>query len=53
MERFGYVRASSIAEAVALLNEPGVRSRPLAGGTDLVLITRAEPSLCDRVVDIT
>ena len=53
MERFGYTRAASIAEAVTLLNEPGVRSRPLAGGTDLVLITRAEPSLCDRVVDIT
>ena len=53
MERFGYVRASSIAEAVTLLNEPGVRSRPLAGGTDLVLLTRAEPSLCDRVVDIS
>jgi len=53
MERFSYVRAASTAEAVTLLNEPGVRSRPLAGGTDLVLITRAEPSLCDRVVDIT
>ncbi len=53
MERFGYVRAASIAEAVTLLNEPGVRSRPLAGGTDLVLLTRAEPSLCDRVVDIS
>lgn len=53
MERFGYVRAASTAEAVALLNEPGARSRPLAGGTDLILITRAEPSLCDRVVDIT
>jgi len=53
MERFGYVRASSITEAVSLLNEPGVRSRPLAGGTDLVLLTRAEPSICDRVVDIS
>jgi len=53
MERFGYIRAASISEAVILLNEPGVRSRPLAGGTDLVLIARAEPSLCDRVVDIT
>ena len=53
MERFGYVRAGSIAEAVTLLNEPGVRSRPLAGGTDLVLLTRAEPSICDRVVDIS
>ena len=53
MERFGYVRATSIAEAVALLNEPGIRSRPLAGGTDLVLLTRAEPALCNRVVDIS
>jgi len=53
MERFSYVRAASSAEAVALLNEPGVRSRPLAGGTDLVLLTRAEPSICDRVVDIS
>lgn len=53
MERFAYSRAGTIAEAVRLLNEPGVRSRPLAGGTDLVLLTRAEPSLCDRVVDIS
>jgi CO/xanthine dehydrogenase FAD-binding subunit len=53
MERFGYVRAGSIAEVVTLLNEPGVHSRPLAGGTDLVLLTRAEPSICDRVVDIS
>jgi len=53
MERFGYIRAASFAEAVSLLNEPGWRSRPLAGGTDLVLLTRAEPSLCNRVVDIS
>jgi CO/xanthine dehydrogenase FAD-binding subunit len=53
MERFSYIRATSTAEAITLLNEPGVRSRPLAGGTDLVLITRSEPSLCDRVIDIT
>jgi CO/xanthine dehydrogenase FAD-binding subunit len=53
MERFSYVRAASVAEAVALLNEPGIRSRPLAGGTDLVLLTRAESTLCDRVVDIS
>jgi CO/xanthine dehydrogenase FAD-binding subunit len=53
MERFSYVRATSIAEAAALLNEQGIRSRPLAGGTDLVLLTRAEPALCNRVVDIS
>lgn len=53
MERFGYVRAANTAEAVALLNEPGVRSRPLAGGTDLLLLLRTDPPMCDRVVDIT
>lgn len=52
MERFSYVRAESIPQAVALLNTPGVRSRPLAGGTDLVLLLREEDA-CDRVVDIT
>ena len=40
MERFSYVRAESIPQAVALLNAPGVRSRPWAGGTDLVLLLR-------------
>jgi CO/xanthine dehydrogenase FAD-binding subunit len=53
MERFSYVRAETVAQAVALLNTPGVRSRPLAGGTDLVLLLREERDLCDRVVDIT
>jgi CO/xanthine dehydrogenase FAD-binding subunit len=52
MERFGYVRAASINEAVTLLNEGGITSRPLAGGTDLVLISRQE-KVCDRVVDIS
>jgi CO/xanthine dehydrogenase FAD-binding subunit len=53
MQRFTYVRPSSITEAVSLLNEPGLRNRPLAGGTDLVLLARHDPALCDRVVDIT
>jgi CO/xanthine dehydrogenase FAD-binding subunit len=53
MERFSYVRAESIPHAVALLNEPGLRCRALAGGTDLVLLMREERDLCDRVVDIT
>ncbi len=52
MERFGYVRAESIPQAISLLNSPGTRSRPLAGGTDLLLLLREEQS-CDRVVDIT
>jgi xanthine dehydrogenase iron-sulfur cluster and FAD-binding subunit A len=42
MDRYQYVRAKTIAEAVALLNTPGMVSRPLAGGTDLVLLMRHE-----------
>lgn len=53
MQRFGYVRAEGIPHAVALLAEPGVRSRVLAGGTDLLLLLREEQEACDRVVDIT
>jgi CO/xanthine dehydrogenase FAD-binding subunit len=53
MERFIYCRASSVPEALALLNEPGIRSRPLAGGTDLVLLLREPPPVCDRVIDIS
>jgi CO/xanthine dehydrogenase FAD-binding subunit len=53
VERFGYVRASTISEAIALLNEPELKSRPLAGGTDMVLLLRADPPVCDRVVDIS
>lgn len=52
-DRFEYRRAASVAEAVRLLNEPGVRARVLAGGTDLVLLMKEERDLCDRVVDIT
>jgi CO/xanthine dehydrogenase FAD-binding subunit len=52
MEHFRYFRAASIAEAVNLLNEPGVSSCPLAGGTDLLLLAR-HGRICDRVVDIT
>ena len=53
MERFSYVRAENVPHALALLNEPGLRSRVLAGGTDLLLLARSEPDLCDRVVDIS
>ena len=52
-DRFEYRRAGSVAEAVRMLNEPGVRARALAGGTDLVLVLKEERDLCDRVVDIT
>ena len=53
MAQFSYVRAGQVGEALALLNQPGYTSRPLAGSTDLMLLLRNRPDLCDRVVDIT
>jgi len=53
MQKFDYVRAGHITDAVSLLNEPGVKSRPLAGGTDLVLLLRLNEAVIDRVVDIS
>lgn len=53
MEQFGYVQAASINDAVTLLNEAGLKSRPLAGGTDILLQLRHEPHFCDRLVDIS
>ena len=52
MGGFSYVRAHGLDEAVALLNEPGVHSRVLAGGTDLVRELREGQVSCDRVVDV-
>jgi CO/xanthine dehydrogenase FAD-binding subunit len=52
MSDFAYLRAHSLGEAVALLNEPGVRSRVLAGGTDLVNQHRGGGVSCDRIVDV-
>jgi nicotinate dehydrogenase FAD-subunit len=53
MERFSYVRAATIQEAIKLLNQPDFKNRPLAGSTDLILLLRHNPELCDRVVDIS
>jgi CO/xanthine dehydrogenase FAD-binding subunit len=53
MKDLQYVRATGIGEALALLNEEGSRNRVLAGNTDLCLLLRADPDLCDRVVDIS
>ena len=52
MSDFTYSRAHSLDEAVALLNEPGVRSRVLAGGTDLINQLRAGDAAFDRIVDV-
>lgn len=52
MRNFEYQVARSLEEAVDLLSESGVRSRPLAGGTDLLVQLRARRWELDRVVDV-
>jgi CO/xanthine dehydrogenase FAD-binding subunit len=53
MTDFGYVCAHRLEEAVRLLNEPGYRSRVIAGGTDLLVEARSGEVDFDRVVDVT
>jgi CO/xanthine dehydrogenase FAD-binding subunit len=53
MPRFDYIRASSVPEALQLLAAPDIRSRPLAGGTDVLVLARHEKPDFDRVVDIS
>jgi CO/xanthine dehydrogenase FAD-binding subunit len=53
MKDFSYICARSLDEAVALLNAPGLRSRVLAGGTDLMVQARGGGVDFDRVVDVT
>ncbi len=53
MSRFDYVRAGSVTEALQLLAEPGLTSRPLAGGTDVMVSVRLERPPFDRLVDIS
>lgn len=52
MHPFAYVAPTTIDEAVSALNEYGDRARPLAGGTDLLVQTRAGKWDLDAVVDI-
>ena len=53
MAKFDYVQAHTIDEAVQLLNEPGLVSKPLAGGTDILVYIRQEEPWFDRLVDIS
>jgi CO/xanthine dehydrogenase FAD-binding subunit len=53
MAKFDYVRARSVVEAIELLNEPGLTSRPLAGGTDILVYIRQIKPWFDRLVDIS
>jgi len=52
MAKFDYKIAETLEDAVQLLNEPGIRSIPLAGGTDIFVAIRVNPSWFDRLVDI-
>lgn len=53
MASLEFVQAKSLADAVALLSAPGLRCRPIAGGTDLVVAMRQRGPWFDRLVDIT
>jgi len=49
---FEYVRATSVDEAIAALAKHGERARPLAGGTDALVMARAGRWELDALVDI-
>ena len=51
MPRFDYVRPESLEQAINLLGDRAYVSRPLAGGTDLLVYVRHEQPGFDRVVD--
>ena len=53
MPRFDYVRATSVEQAVELLNDPAHVSRPIAGGTELLVLIRHQKPNFDRVLDLT
>ncbi|MFN3705164.1 MAG: FAD binding domain-containing protein [Thermoflexales bacterium] len=53
MPLFDYARASTIGEAIALLNDPRRVSRPLAGGTDLLVQARHTKPNFQRLVDVS
>ncbi len=53
MPMFDYVRAKSVAEAVELLADTQCVSRPLAGGTDVLVQVRHTPPTFQRLVDVS
>jgi CO/xanthine dehydrogenase FAD-binding subunit len=51
-QNFSYACPTDLQEALALLNEPGISSLALAGGTDLIIDLSSGNLKADRVVDI-
>jgi CO/xanthine dehydrogenase FAD-binding subunit len=52
-QHYEFVRARTCAEALALLNEAGRVSRPLAGGTDLMVQRHKGQVVWERLVDVS
>lgn len=52
MHPFAYVAPTSVAEAVKALNKYGDKARPLAGGTDILVQTRAGRYDLDAIIDV-
>ncbi len=52
MRDFSYIAATTIPEAVALLDEKGESARILAGGTDLIVQVREARRDVDWIIDI-
>ena len=52
MRAFEYVPAKTVAEAASLLAEKGDQAKPLAGGTDLIVMVRENRRQLERMVDI-
>lgn len=53
MPRFDYIRPTSLQQAIELLNDPGYKSRLLAGGTDLMVYLHHQEPNYNRVIDIS
>lgn len=53
MTGLDFAQATSLADAIELLNSPGKRARPVAGGTDLVVMMRQQGAWFDRLVDVS
>lgn len=52
MQALTYERASTIAEAIALLSDGGTTARVLAGGTDVIVQARERRAEIDRFIDV-